>query len=216
MRKEKGLDPYLPKTCPNNAMYEYDYQPVQASQPALKLEDVTGLYLTDGALPVITTVPLSPSPSPNNLDPLQVVVFVTQSSSSPRRFIQRLSVARRMRPFPFTDDPALSPGVMAMACLAVMVTPLAVVVVSSSTSMVRIPVSLFRLLLVFPPPGPELPDQLLVGVELLLKGLDPLGRLGAAVPATTALVSQLLHQQVDFYLGNDALLGPFIITSKLN
>ncbi len=73
--------------------------------------------------------------------------------------------------------------------------------------MVRIPVSLLHLLIVFTS-GPELPDQLLVGVELLLQGLDPLGHLGA-VPAT-ALVSQLLHQQVDFYLGNDALLDPFI------
>jgi hypothetical protein len=186
------------------------YQPVKASQPALKLEDMTGLYLTDGALPVIIAVPLSPS-SPHHLDPLQVV-FVTKSSSSPRRFIHRLSMARRrrrMRPLPFTDDPALTPGVMAMACLAVMVTPL--VVISSSTSMIRIPVSLFRLLLlVFAPPGPELPDQLLVGVELLLQGLDALGHLGAAVPAAATLVSQLLHQQVDFYLRNDALLDPFI------
>jgi hypothetical protein len=182
---------------------------VKASQPALKLEDVTGLYLTDDALPVIAAVPLSPSPSAHHLDPLQVV-FVTKSSSSPRRFIHRLSVARRMRPLPFADNPALTPGVVAMACLAVMVTPLAVIVVGSSTSMVRIPVSLFlHLLLVFPPPGPELPDQLLVGVELLLQGLDPLGRLGATVPAATTLVSQLLHQQVDFYLRNDALLDPF-------
>jgi hypothetical protein len=178
---------------------------VKASQPALKLQDVTGLYLTDGALPVITTVPLSPSPSSQHLDPLQVV-FVTQSSPSPRRFIQRLPVARRMRPFPFTDDPALTPGVLAMACLAVMVISLIVVVVSSSTSMVRIPVSLLGFLLEFTS-GPELPDKLLVGVELLLQGLDPLGHLGA-VPAT-ALVSKLLHQQVDFYLRNDALLDPF-------
>jgi hypothetical protein len=187
----------------------YVQVPVKASQPALKLEDMTGLYLTDGALPVIIAIPLSPSasPSPHHLDPLQVV-FVTKSSSSPRRFIQRLALARRMRPLPFTDDPALTPGVMAMACLGVMVTPLVVNVVGSSTSMVRIPVSLLRLLLVFPPPGPELPDQLLVGVELLLKGLDPLGHLGA-VPAATTLVSQLLHQQVDFYLRNDALLDPF-------